>query len=123
MDKSKIGKILWTDLTVKNAEEVSRFYEAVVGWKKDEHDMGTYKDYVMKNPAGTEAVAGVCHAQGVNDSLPPQWLPYVIVDHLDESIKLCEELGGKVIGEKREMGGGHYCLIQDPAGAYMMICG
>ncbi len=32
-----------------------------------------------------------------------------------------EKLGGKVLGNKRRMGEGYYCLIQDPAGAYVML--
>ncbi|MDB5192795.1 MAG: hypothetical protein JWQ96_2358, partial [Segetibacter sp.] len=29
----------------------------------------------------------------------------------------------KLIGEKRKMGKDYYCLIQDPAGAHVMLCG
>lgn len=121
MENPAIGKIMWMDLTVENADAVSDFYKAVVGWKKEPLVMGDYADYVMK--AGEEGVSGVCHARGGNAYLPPQWLLYVTVENLDESLEKCKNLGGQVIGEKRKMGEqGHYCLIQDPAGAYMMLC-
>lgn len=122
MEKS--GSIGWHDLTVENAEEVKSFYEAVCGWKSQPLSMGDYDDYVMMQDAETPA-GGVCHARGVNANLPPQWLLYVNVEDLDASLEACKASGGKIIGDKRKMGddGRHYCLIQDPAGAHMMICG
>ncbi len=114
--------MVWFDLTVEDAEAVSDFYVQVVGWEKQPLSMGDYADYMMS--AGEEGVSGVCHARGVNAYLPPQWLLYVMVENLDASLERCQSLGGKIIGEKRKMGEqGHYCLIQDPAGAYMMLCG
>ncbi|MEX1187806.1 MAG: VOC family protein [Bacteroidia bacterium] len=118
------GSIGWHDLTVKDAEGVKSFYEAVVGWKSQPVNMGNYNDYVMMQD-GENAAGGVCHARGGNADLPPQWLMYVNVENLDASLEACIKAGGKLIGEKRKMGndGRHYCLIQDPAGAFMMICG
>ncbi len=122
MEESKPGQILWHDLTVDHAEQISDFYQGVLGWKKEGLSMGEYDDYVIKNSKDGEVIAGVCHARGVNKDLPPQWLMYVKVVNLDESLSKCVELGGKVLGEKRKMGEGYYSLIQDPAGAYMMLC-
>lgn len=124
MEKPTIGKFVWMDLTVENAELVSDFYAAVVGWEKQPLSMGDYSDYMMNAPETKEGISGVCHARGINAYVPPQWLVYVTVENLDASLEKCKSLGGKLIGEKRKMGDqGHYCLIQDPAGAYMMLCG
>lgn len=122
MSDKKIGRVGWFDLTVDNATSVSKFYSKVVGWTPQGMDMGGYEDYLMNDPESGETLAGVCHAKGVNADLPPQWLMYIGVENLEESLKAVEEEGGKVIGEKRSDGkGGHYCLIQDPAGAYMVV--
>ena len=118
------GKVFWTDLTVPSAEGVSEFYREVLGWEKQALSMGDYDDYVMKEKETGEVVAGICHAKGGNSDLPPQWLIYIRVDNLDAALRACEQGGGKVIGPKRKMGGEeHFCLIQDPAGAYLMLCG
>ncbi len=86
--------------------------------------MKDYEDYGMNAPGTQDMVAGICHARGMNAHLPPQWLLYITVENLDASLHKCVQLGGKIIGEKQGMGEqGHYCLIQDPAGAYMMLCG
>jgi glycolate oxidase len=119
------GRFLWHDLTVKDASKVSEFYEKVTGWERQSFDMGGYNDYVMSPEEGEDPIAGICYARGSNKDIPPQWLMYVNVKNLDKSLEKCTLLGGKVIGEKRKMGddGKYYCLIQDPAGAFMMICG
>ena len=113
----EIGTIGWADLTVPNAEEVRDFYQAVAGWQPQPLDMGGYSDFVMTAPGG-KGVAGVCHARGANAGLPPQWLLYITVEDLDQSIAHCTERGGKVIAGPKGAGGtARYCVIQDPAGA------
>jgi predicted enzyme related to lactoylglutathione lyase len=113
----KVGDILWRDLTVNNAEQVRDFYKAVVGWQSSDHEMGEYEDYNMISPATGETVAGVCHARGSNAGLPAQWLIYITVEDVGSSARKCVELGGKVLNGPRKMGGGDFCVIQDPAGA------
>lgn len=119
--KKNIGKIMWHDLTVGDAEGISDFYKEVLGWEREGLSMGDYDDYIIKNPTDGEVVAGICHSRGGNADLPAQWLMYVIVEDLEKSLASCQALGGKQIGDKRKMGEGYYCLIQDPAGAYVML--
>jgi uncharacterized protein len=123
MEKKKAGTILWHDLTVADASAVSDFYREVIGWEKSGLSMGDYEDYVMQAKDGDSqtGTVGVCHAKGGNAYIPSQWLVYVAVDNLDNSLAQCTALGGKVIGDKRKMGDDAYCLIQDPAGAHLML--
>jgi len=112
------GSILWTDLTVPNAEAVRDFYREVTGWQVTPVEMGGYSDYTMTSPADGTPVAGVCHARGVNAGLPAQWLVYISVADLDESITRCAKMGGSVVFGPKSMGQhGRYCVIRDPAGA------
>jgi predicted enzyme related to lactoylglutathione lyase len=116
--EAKIGTIGWIDLTTKDATRVRDFYQAVVGWEAVSEDMGAYQDYSMVPPAGGEAVAGICHAEESNANFPAQWLVYITVADVDASIKTCEELGGHVLVEPRDLDSyGRFCVIQDPAGA------
>ncbi len=117
-DKKPAGTILWTDLTVENAEKVRDFYGRVVGWKSDGLDMGGYDDFNMIPKGSSDPVAGICHARGGNRGLPPYWMIYLAVDDLDASIAECKGLGGKVLAGPKDMPGhGRYCVIEDPAGA------
>lgn len=116
-NKPEVGSIVWRDLTVDNAEELRDFYSKVVGWTYSAHPMGNYDDYNMNDPSTGETVAGICHAQGPNANLPPQWLLYIMVEDVAESAQRCRELGGQVIDGPRSMGDGRFCVIRDPAGA------
>ena len=80
--------------------------------------MGDYSDYCMHPPGDPKPVAGVCHARGTNVGLPAQWLIYITVADLDQSIERCRELGGSVLMGPKSLGShGRFAVIQDPAGA------
>lgn len=114
---NEIGKIGWVDLTVEDAASVAGFYREVTGWRSEGVDMGGYQDQCMQAEDGT-AVAGVCHARGVNAGLPAQWLVYINVQDLEHSLTRCRALGGAVLREPRGLGGmGRFAVVRDPAGA------
>jgi uncharacterized protein len=112
------GAITWADLTVEDAPALRDFYSAVVGWSAEAVNMGTYSDFSMNLPDGGTPVAGICHARGMNEGLPAQWLVYITVRDLDLSLARCEELGGSVLTPPRSIGqAGRFSVIRDPAGA------
>ena len=117
MYSTEIGGISWVDLTVDNAQEIRDFYSDVIGLKAEPLSMGDYDDYVMKSPHNEELQVGVCHAEGVNSGLPPQWLVYFNVEDIETSVEACTKRGGEVITPVREIGDFSMCIIQDPAGA------
>jgi uncharacterized protein len=117
-----VGSVAWVDLTVDNAVAVRDFYRAVVGWVPADVDMPGYKDFSMNISSDGTPAAGICHARGSNADLPPQWLIYITVEDIDQSIARCVELGGSVIAGPRGMGSqGRYCVIRDPAGAVVAL--
>ena len=68
--------------------------------------------------ADGERMAGICHQQGFNADIPSQWMVYISVADLDESMRACKAGGGKVVAGPKDIGAyGRYCVIQDPAGA------
>jgi predicted enzyme related to lactoylglutathione lyase len=100
---------------------VRDFYAGVVGWTSAPVPMGDYEDYMLNSSNG-EPVAGVCHAKGTNAKMPPQWLAYVVVEDLAVSMARCNDLGGEVVEGPRGLGAfGTFCVVKDPAGAYMAI--
>lgn len=116
-----IGRVEWIDLTVPDASRLRNFYTSVVGWTSSDVPMGSYDDFNMNMPGTQNAVAGVCHARGMNRNIPTQWLIYVRVANVAESAAQCSRLGGKVLDGPRRMGGSNFCIIQDPAGAVMAL--
>ena len=120
-EKPSPGTIGWVDLTVEDAPGVRDFYEKVVGWSSAGVDMGGYQDFTMIPPRSENGVAGVCHARGSNAELPPYWLIYIIVENLDDSLRAVEAGGGSIVSGPKSMGQAAYCIIQDPAGAYVAL--
>ena len=117
LEQNRSGSITWVDLTVENAEEISKFYQEVVGWQPAPVDMGGYDDFNML-PANRETpAAGICFVRGSNEGLPAQWLIYILNADVDAAAERCRNLGGKVINGPRPMGEGRFCVIEDPAGA------
>lgn len=116
-NKPQVGEVSWFDLTVKDAEEVRDFYSKVAGWKYEPISMGEYSDFAMITE-GSKPVGGICHARGVNEGFPAQWLIYITVENLEESIRHCSELGGEVIVAPKAVSNTRFCVIKDPAGAY-----
>lgn len=116
----QVGTIGWRDLTVPDADAVRDFYAAVAGWTFQPVDMGGYADYSMIPPGGGDPVAGICHARGINEGIPPQWLIYIVVADVDASVAACRARGGEVVAGPRSMGAARFAVIRDPAGA---VCG
>lgn len=118
MSTLKVGQIGWFDLTAPDAESLRAFYQKVVGWTADPLEMdGGYSDYCMKPPGEDAPVAGICHARGNNAALPAQWLLYITVADLAQSLRDCVAASGEVIAPVRDAGAGKFAVIRDPAGA------
>ena len=120
-----IGCISWVDLTVNDASTSRDFYQEVVGWSVKDVEMEDagerYADYSMLGGDGNPA-AGICHARGVNASLPPAWMLYLPVGDFAESLRRVIEEGGKIIKETAGSDGGYtYAVIQDPVGACVAL--
>lgn len=112
-----IGKIGWIDMSVDDATGVRDFYQKVIGWNVQDTSMGDYSDYTMMAPGDGEAIAGICHARGSNAEIPGGWLIYITVADVAASAAACVDGGGKLLIGPRAVGGGQFCIIEDPSGA------
>ena len=116
MTRPILGSVAWRDLTVADAPGIRDFYSRVVGWTPAPVDMGDYSDFNMLDGQGSPA-AGICHARGENEGLPPQWLIYLLVEDVEASAERCREAGGTVLVGPKPVGPDRFCVIRDPAGA------
>ena len=115
------GQILWRDLTVPDAPAIRDFYKAVIGWEHSDHPMGDYADYNMLQAETGEVITGIINKRGVNAALPAVWLMYVGVEDVDASMRVCVELGGRVLVPPKGDVAYKYAVIEDPAGAIIGI--
>jgi predicted enzyme related to lactoylglutathione lyase len=77
--------------------------------------MGGYADYNMNESESGETVAGICHPKGPNAGLTPQWLVYIAVANVAQSIKKRLELGGQMVGGPHILDGSQFYVFQDTA--------
>ena len=115
------GQILWRDLTVPEAPAIRDFYRSVIGWDYSDHPMGDYDDYNMLQAETGEVITGVIHKRGVNAAIPSVWMLYVGVADVGESMRVCEEQGGRVLVRPSADVAYRYAIIEDPAGAIIGI--
>jgi uncharacterized protein len=78
--------------------------------------MDGYADYAMTNLEGRD-VTGICHAKGINEGLPAQWLVYFTVMDLQFALDEAIANGGAILRAPTDMGAGQFAVIRDPAGA------
>jgi len=119
------GHISWISLTVSDASATRDFYRQVVDWSardvEMEDDDGVYTDYDLFDVDGNPA-AGISHARGVNVGLPPNWLIYIPVGDLAESLRRVQDGGGTIINSTRQSDGGYTdAVVQDPVGACLAL--
>lgn len=119
-DPKQPGQIGWIDLTVPDAATVRDFYRAVVGWEYQEVDMEGYADFAMTDLEG-KPVTGICHARGVNEDMPAQWLVYITVMDVQFAVDEAVANGGEVLRPPTDMGAGTFAVIKDPAGAVFAL--
>jgi hypothetical protein len=120
-----LGHIAWLDLTVSDADNTRDFYRQVLGCTVQEVSMEddgeVYVDYCLLADDG-ETTAGICHARGCNQELPPAWVMYLPVGNFQESLLRVQEEGGAVLKNVAgETDAYTYAVIEDPAGAVFAI--
>jgi predicted enzyme related to lactoylglutathione lyase len=111
---SSQGVFVWDELGTTDVDGAQRFYEEVFGWTTS--DMGAeYGGYRIFN-RGETGVAGLMSLP--DDSLPPQWQPYVAVDDPDATTAKAMELGGSALMEPMDVPKvGRIAVLRDPQGA------
>lgn len=122
MSENTFNAVGWLDIASDEADSLQHFYCEVLGCKAEPVDMGGYNDYMLMDADG-KAVAGVCHARGVNSDYPANvWLPYLRVSDLAAAIANAERLGGTLCTAIRRCEGyGEFCVLRDPAGALIAL--
>jgi uncharacterized protein len=115
------GDWIWIQLLSRDGRKAAEFYRAVGGYEIIENSTpGKLSDYVLAG--GGYARATVRTIRTDNEKARPNWLPFVRVKNVGESVALAKQLGGRaLIGPKPEIFDGKAAVIADPAGAAIGI--
>jgi predicted enzyme related to lactoylglutathione lyase len=115
------GQFVWYELTTPDVDAARKFYPPITGWGTQPFD----KDYMMWTTRGVP-IAGIFRLgpEQRQKGVPPNWMPYVDVNSVDETARKATSLGGKVMhGPEDIPGTGRFAVLQDPQGAVFGIYG
>lgn len=109
------AQFVWFDVTVDDADRAREFYSGLFGWSASD-GAGGYSTWFSD---GGQPWAGVAQA---GPAVPAgRWVPYVVVDDLDDATKRAVSLGATVVAEATQGPGGTSVTIVDPAGAHVAL--
>ena len=113
------GQFVWYELTTPDFEAAKKFYQPLTGWGTQAFD----NDYAMWTTSG-QPIGGMFRLgpEQRSQGIPPNWMPYVEVNNVDESAKQATSMGGKTMhGPADVPGHGRFAVLADPQGAVFGI--
>ncbi len=125
----RLGEFSWHELMTTDYVAAFDFYKTLFGWEKiSDFDMGEMGMYHMFGQHVT--VDGGLHGfpyggmfnKTPDMPMPPNWMCYIQVSNVDETVALVKELGGQILNGPMEVPGGDMiaqCL--DPQGAAFAV--
>lgn len=109
------GQFIWYELTTPDVDAAKKFYPRFTGWGTQAFD----NDYTLWTTGGVP-VAGLFRLRDEmrQQGIPPNWMPYVESDNVDETVAKAVSLGGRIVhGPDDIPGTGRFAVLQDPQGA------
>jgi uncharacterized protein len=111
----KLGTWCWNELVTQDPDKAVAFYKGLAGFEVAKEDMGAMGMYSMLKSGGT-ARAGVMKHPMAN--APSAWVPYIAVEHCDQTVEKAKKLGGNVINPGTDVPDvGRIAVVADSNGA------
>jgi predicted enzyme related to lactoylglutathione lyase len=114
----KPGKFVWHDLVTDDLTAARRFYGALLGWQfEDIERLG--KPYVVAR-FGSRRVGGLVAVPSRQDQELSQWVSYVSVPDVKQTVSDVEKAGGRtLVGPVDVQGIAQAAVVVEPQGAVM----
>lgn len=117
------GTLTWNELGTKDPEAAATFFSELFGWTYDENDMGGGEVYrTIRN--GERMNGGIRRQIEAEKDVPPNWLPYFVVEDADATAARATELGGQIMQEPFTLpfgAGSRIAVFADPQGAVFAV--
>jgi uncharacterized protein len=109
---------IFFDLRTPNPERSRAFYRDLAGLTAD--DIAAGGATIPMFTADGEAWGGLTELTP-GDPRPPQWVPYLPVDDVDDARERSISLGATVVRERIDLPAGSVVVIADPGGATVAL--
>ena len=113
VDHYRPGSFCWVENVTDDAAAAKGFYREVMGWRIPEASELAMLS-LERDPIGALYALPASAWEG---GARPHWLAYVAVADAGETAARARELGGEVVREPFDTGGGWSAWLRDPAGA------
>jgi|SRR5882724_1006812 len=121
MTRPKIGEVGWNELVTTDTKAAAGFYGKLFGWQADPFTpqgmpAGAPPYTLFKIDPNSMGIGGMM--QTMHPDMPSQWIPYVVVENVDQSLAKANKLGAKTCVPVMSIGEiGRIAVITDPQGA------
>lgn len=116
------GTFGWDELWTTDRKKAAEFYKGLFGWGTKDGDVtgtgGVYTEWIN---AG-QSIGGMLEITPDMGPVPPNWLPYFMVDDCNASAAKASSSGGKIFVPPTDIPTvGRFSVVQDPQGATFCI--
>ena len=113
------GAFCWIELGTTDAAAAGRFYARVFDYGTETVDMGDMGSYTLLRLDGNDlAGAFDLSEEQRQDGARPNWLSFVRVTDVRDTVRRAGELGASVLTDASEVPDvGHIAILKDPTGA------
>lgn len=113
------GDFFWLDLLARDPKQAAVFYQGLAGYEASVRELGTGVTRAVLATGGYARAGIAALPEAVK---APGWLPYILVDDVDGTLKKVRAAGGKVLVEPRaDLLDGNLAVIADPRGGVVGI--
>lgn len=114
--KNVPGSVCRFEFGCREPEKSAKFYSEQFGWTAQKQDTPEMEYTVFM--LGEEAVAGLWKLPDDMKDIPAHWLPYFMIENIDDSLDKTKSGGGEIPMDKKFAEGvGHFAVCRDPQGA------
>ena len=116
------GTFGWDELWTTDTGKAAEFYTGLFGWAAKDSGAnmagGGYTEWQL----GGQSIGGMMKIQPEMGPVPPNWLPYFMVEDCDDISSKAAASGGKLFVPPTDIPNvGRFSVIQDPQGATFAI--
>jgi len=112
------GAFCWIELATTDTAAAKEFYTRLFDWSVNQLPMGEGASYFIFRNADRDAAA----MYRKDYDAPPNWLSYIAVATVDESVEKAKALGAAVVAGPADVGdAGRFAALTDPQGATFAI--